>query len=141
MNKFFKRIGAILLALTLCFGTTLTAFAAEDESSNNLPSEESIISVASSDGPKTFSYSTTLYVKVDTEKKDALIYICIQNNPTAIYQITVVDPNGNTIKSLQKAGDNDATPFSHDVIPGTYTFKILNINSNFNSATASAIIA
>lgn len=134
MNKIFKRIGAILLALTLCFGTTLTAFAAEE----GVEQYSTVSERSGSSG--SFTDTTTLYVVVDAAKNNATVSAAVEGNPYGSYQVTIKDPSGNVIRTTEIFGSGVAATFNYSVTSGTYTFTFICLSYNCPRVTASGLI-
>lgn len=119
MNKFFKRIGAILLALTLCFGTTLTAFAG----------------YASQSG---ITNKGDVYLYVDSAKNNAEFSYSVEGNPTGLYDITITDPNHNVVYTDTIYGNTDNHKIYRKSVVGTYTFTFQCVTYTRPSVTATA---
>lgn len=94
MKNIFRRIGAILLALTLCLGTSLTAFAAEDEAVRN-----DGISTTSTNGEITRVENTVadgekLSLVLSSNQLYVNFKITISANGSGAYSVRMVAPDG-----------------------------------------------
>ena len=94
MNKIFKRIGTILLALTLCFGTTLTAFAAEEGVEVNETTVTYSDKIASGKSENTFTTNDRVYVSLTNGNWSADFEITILPATNASFTVTLTTPSG-----------------------------------------------
>lgn len=142
MNKIFKRIGAILLALTLCFGTTLTAFAAEEvpavsesiESDDIVP-YSSTLEIES----KAFSGDGDLYFDLSSGNFGATFSVKVECSSTVGYDVVMVDPNGNTYSLTVTSGSGFQPIANYGYAPaGRYTFYFYHAFGSYNTATCTA---
>lgn len=140
MNKFFKRIGAILLALTLCFGTTLTAFAAEDVPTVTEESEFSTFSnpnIISSNVSNSFQTQGTVDVQLDSATWNLTFYVAVAYNSGSTYAIRIVAPNGDTFTGTVPGDGSLHYIDSIFYAPaGTYKFSITRRTGNPTVLTA-----
>lgn len=144
MNKFFKRIGAILVALTLCLGASTTAFAAESE---NVPVNESTVEDTSPIIPRLNIVESGLSSQFQTQGKLTVtlfsaiwyadFYVAISTNSGSDYAVKVTAPDGQTISGTA-IGDSglhfiDRLTYAP---AGTYTFTITRKTGSLATVTA-----
>lgn len=149
MSRFFKRIGAILLALTLCLGTSLTAFATEDESGavseivavedGSVTIEEITSETRTAVGliSDTFTLSKTLTRTLTSSQKVTFI-IAVTDNSSGLYDLTITYQDGTQIYSGKRPGDGTYPPLILNASAGTYTFSYTYAAGTYKQATAIA---
>lgn len=139
MNKIFKRIGAILLALTLCFGTTLTAFAAEE-----VPAVKDTVILEDTNVARSTSVelsSVTFYPDYAdncylSTSRNANFIIAVSGNPNGLYRLTITYQDGTQIYSGTRAGNGSSPSVNLYAKAGTYTFSFQWVGGVATSATA-----
>lgn len=132
MNKFFKRIGAILLALTLCFSTSLTAFAAAEESNSLLEAQSA----------SSYSFDP-IYITLDTSRTVTFVTgVTGDGSENALYYLTITRlDDGYCIFAGTRAGNTPADTITMYAQAGTYKFSyIYQAGTPSSRATAVAKI-
>lgn len=143
MTKICKRIGAILLALTLCFGTSLTAFAAEDVAvANETVNTEEGISPASTyttilDADHgTITDNSTLTLTLNSTALFVSFKVQLTASSSGVYSVTLKEPDGTSHNANVVCNAKEPTSF---LVPyakaGVYTYHFDRI-SGATSASA-----
>lgn len=145
MNKFFKRIGAILVALTLCLGASTTAFAAESENVEvESTAEEGIMpasSIVNSWVSKSFQTQEIYTFDLTTTYWYADFYVAVRTNNGANYSVSITAPNGDKISEtvLGDAGVHFVGRFTY-APAGTYTVNISRRTGSAITVTALTVL-
>lgn len=140
MRNIFKRIGAIFLALTLCFGTSLTAFAAEDVPTVTEESDFSTFSnpnILNSNVSKSFQTQGEVSVQLDSATWNLAFYAAVAYNSGSTYYVRILAPNGETFTGTVPG---DGSLHYIDTIlyapAGNYKFSFSRITGNPVTLTA-----
>lgn len=142
----FKRIGTILLALTLCFCSSISAFAAEPNATTETIVEESVenddsgVSLASDYiGGNTYhgSDSSTMTVTVYLSKAmwNTTFEFAVSGNSNGLYDVVMTTPSGSTTrKTIYGNGSADIFTLVYSAA-GTYTFTFSRATSGTSTVT------
>lgn len=138
-RKILNRIVSILVALTLCLGTTLTAFAAEentfvegigvvDEESGIMPTAVGAILYFKDDD---FIPDSTIPIGTTEGNWDADFSALVYGNPSARYSVTMTAASGET-QSITVSGDGVPVFFTSMTYAkaGTYKFFFRQLTGN-----------
>lgn len=141
MRNIFRRIGAILLALTLCLGTSLTAFAAEDAAvANETINTEEGISPASTYTILDADYGTikdgsTLTLTLNSTALFVSFKVKLSASSSGIYSVTLKEPDGTTHTANVVCNATEPTSFSVPYAKaGVYTYYFDRISGASSAA-------
>lgn len=121
-RKILNRIVSILVTLTLCLGTTLTAFAAEettfvedfgvvDEEAGIIPYSEPLVSAVS---PQDLVNDRHVFLHLDNYNSSATFEAGININPGVYYRVSVHTPDNRTFSTTIVADG-----YMHPIVIGT----------------------
>lgn len=151
MSKIFKRIGAILVALTLCLGTSATAFAAESEpvvsqtevaDTSATSEDEGIMPCSNYIGSNRIVSSDvgtfSIPISLSTAIWNTTFRVIIDGDSSVLYNVTITEPNG-TRHSMEAWGNGTPYPITlFYTSAGTYMFSFNRVSSG--SSTVLAIV-
>lgn len=143
MNKFFKRIGAILVALTLCLGASTTAFAAESENVEvESTAEDSativpLLNIVESNVSPQFQTQGKLTVTLYSAIWYADFYVAVSTNSGSDYAVKITAPDGQVVSGTT-LGNNELHHIGRLTYApaGTYTFTITRKTGSLATVTA-----
>ncbi len=129
-NRILKRIGAILLALTLCFGTSLTSFAAEvaTEVANENSTEYDVVPMSLYSGSTRFTSTGSFGIRLASNVRNAAFVTFVLGNSNGSYRVDVSGPNGFS-DTITVNGDGIHSSFRpiSNALAGVYTFRFYQI--------------
>ena len=137
-----SRFLAIILALTLCFASTTTAFAAETEQSLETEQQSVARSVVIAGGSTSFSNSGDIYLTLDGHYWGCGLMFSVMGNPDGQYHCNVVNLDSGYEYSVGTVyGNGQGTTLSYHYLgPGTYKFHIFSWNGDTTRVSAVAQI-
>ena len=141
-SRFISAIMALLLAVSMCVGSSATAFAAE-ETTPEAPVDitESVGQVLYADG-KDFSGSTTISLTMTSGNWSADFLGYVIDSTGALYEIVLTTPSGTTYTAYVNGSSGSFVNIKNFIYAsaGTYTFKFTNVYHTGSSAHALAEI-
>lgn len=148
-RKILNRIVSILVALTLCLGTTLTAFAAEentfvegigvvDEESGIMPYSEPLAYAVS---PQDLIDTRYVFLHLDNTDTSATFEAGIDTNPGVYYKVSVLTPDNRTFSATIVAdGYLHLIKLNTYAPAGTYQFYFVRQGGTAKASRAAAAI-
>lgn len=140
-KKLLRRIGALLVAFSLCVCTNMTAFAAENDAMS-VVSEESVSSVYSStldiNAVNFTTYGKTT-LKLNTGNFGVTFYAKISTNSSTVYDVTITYPDGGShTESMSGTGNYYVIVYLAYASAGTYTIEFESLTSTSTQVTGLA---
>lgn len=144
MRKIFKRLGAILLALTLCMSMSAIAFAAEADNNFEISAKTaqlySIGQVLYSKSEQLNDSSTTFTITTSEANWDADFILSVAGSSSEKFTVTLLAANGTFYDSTVYANGIGATFNMSYAKAGTYTFTFTRSNGSTTPVVCTAQI-